>query len=331
MTHYDIFNGDADGICALHQLRLHNPQDCTLITGLKRDINLLDQIKPENGDQLTVLDISLDRNRLGVERAIAAGSSLFYADHHYAGDQPLNEQFPILQTPGSGQRYQFLIDTTPDTCTSLIINQYLNGAERIWAVVGAYGDNLFESAQLAAEPLKLSHTQHQQLKELGTLINYNGYGSTLNDLVYHPAELYRTIHPYRDPFQFITEVGVFRQLQDAYHADMQKAEKLQPAQSDERTAIFILPNQRWARRVNGVFGNRLAQENPNRAHAVLIGMDDGSYRVSVRSPLTTKIGADELCRQFDTGGGRQAAAGINQLAANELEQFARLFTQQFSN
>jgi hypothetical protein len=112
---------------------------------------------------------------------------------------------------------------------------------------------------------------------------------------------------------------------------MQKAEKLQPAQSDERTAIFILPNQRWARRVNGVFGNRLAQEKPNRAHAVLIGMDDGSYRVSVRSPLTTKIGADELCRQFETGGGRQAAAGINRLAANELEQFARLFTQQFSN
>ena len=28
MTHYDVFNGDADGMCALHQLRLAAPRDC---------------------------------------------------------------------------------------------------------------------------------------------------------------------------------------------------------------------------------------------------------------------------------------------------------------
>ncbi|RUM38930.1 MAG: acetyltransferase, partial [Desulfobulbus sp.] len=43
MITYDVFNGDADGICALHQLRLHDPRpDAHLVTGVKRDICLLE-------------------------------------------------------------------------------------------------------------------------------------------------------------------------------------------------------------------------------------------------------------------------------------------------
>jgi hypothetical protein len=41
---YDVFNGDADGICALHQLRLANPRDAVLLTGVKRDIALLQRV-----------------------------------------------------------------------------------------------------------------------------------------------------------------------------------------------------------------------------------------------------------------------------------------------
>ena len=41
MSYIDIFNGDADGILALHQLRLTNPQKSRLITGVKRDTKLL--------------------------------------------------------------------------------------------------------------------------------------------------------------------------------------------------------------------------------------------------------------------------------------------------
>ena len=40
MQIYDVFNGDADGICALIQLRLAEPADTTLITGVKRDTAL---------------------------------------------------------------------------------------------------------------------------------------------------------------------------------------------------------------------------------------------------------------------------------------------------
>jgi len=43
--------------------------------------------------------------------------------------------------------------------------------------------------------------------------------------------------------------------------------------------------------------------------------------------MDNKTGADELCRQFDSGGGRKAAAGINQLSEDDLH----LFTEKFFN
>jgi hypothetical protein len=56
MANYDVFNGDADGICALQQLRLQTPREATLISGLKRDIDLLQRVEPQSGDHITVLD-----------------------------------------------------------------------------------------------------------------------------------------------------------------------------------------------------------------------------------------------------------------------------------
>ena len=60
----DVFNGDADGICALHQLRLADPRPgARLITGVKRDIQLLKQLAGTSKAHITVLDVSLDSNR----------------------------------------------------------------------------------------------------------------------------------------------------------------------------------------------------------------------------------------------------------------------------
>ena len=57
MRNVDVFNGDADGLCALHQLRLADPQPSELVTGVKRDIKLLDRVQAIAGDRVTVLDI----------------------------------------------------------------------------------------------------------------------------------------------------------------------------------------------------------------------------------------------------------------------------------
>ena len=82
---WDVFNGDADGICGLVQLRLAEPRQSHLVTGIKRDIQLLQQVDAKAGDRVTVLDISLDKNRDHLQRILQTGAEVFYVDHHYAG------------------------------------------------------------------------------------------------------------------------------------------------------------------------------------------------------------------------------------------------------
>jgi len=91
----------------------------------------------------------------------------------------------------------------------------------------------------------------------------------------------------------------------------------------------MFPNTAWARRVGGVYANELAREHPARAHALLTESADGSYLVSVRAPLENRTGADDLCRSFETGGGRKAAAGINRLPASDVDRFNEALQQRY--
>jgi hypothetical protein len=74
----------------------------------------------------------------------------------------------------------------------------------------------------------------------------------------------------------------------------------------------------------------LVREEPDMALALVIKNNDGTFRISVRAPLNNRTGADELCRAFPTGGGRAAAAGINCLPLDQLDQFHTAFFKQFS-
>jgi len=319
MNYFDVFNGDADGICALHQCRLAKPQKSILITGVKRDIALLKQVQANAGDNVVVLDISLDKNRAALLSVLDAGAHVDYFDHHFAGAIPKHAQLNDY------------INTAANVCTSLLVNAHLNGQYLAWAVAAAFGDNLFDAAIKAAKPLSLSGEQLKQLEHLGTLINYNGYGVTEDDLFFHPADLYREIKPFESPFDFIAQSTSYVVLDKGYAADIAKA-KLLPIESKCMGSAFImLPNEAWARRVSGVYGNALAREYPDRAHALLMLMDDGNYRISVRAPLMNKIGADELCMKFPTGGGRKAAAGVNALPADKLAAFIEAFEYQYQS
>jgi hypothetical protein len=46
--------------------------------------------------------------------------------------------------------------------------------------------------------------------------------------------------------------------------------------------------------------------------------------------LNNRTGADELARQFPTGGGRKAAAGINALPENQLNEFLNAIAEFWS-
>jgi hypothetical protein len=315
-TFYDVFNGDADGICALHQLRLETPRASVLVTGVKREIALVERVAARAGDELTVLDVSFARNAGAVAAALAAGAKCRYFDHHYAGTVPVH---PDLEA---------VIDTAPDVCTSLLVDRYLDGRRRVWAVVAAFGDNLAAAARRAAEPLHLEQYQLAQLQELGECINYNAYGDSVEDLNYHPADLYEVISAYADPFAFISSEPVFEVLRQGRAEDLYMAGEIVPETANEQRAVYVLPNASWSRRVNGAFANQIAGKHPARAHAI-VTWRAGGFAVSVRSPLDAPRGADVLCRQFAGGGGREGAAGIDHLPEAELARFAKAFEQAY--
>lgn len=318
MEFIDVFNGDADGICALIQYRLAYPADAMLVTGVKRDIKLLEKIQEKKESIVTVFDISLEKNGDALRRLLSQGACVFYVDHHISGEIP---DHPNLKT---------IIDSSVDTCTSLLVDKYLQGQYRSWAIVAAFGDNMLSSGIAAAKTLSLSENEVVKLKNLGISINYNGYGATIEDLHFKPDHLYREMSVYKSPFDFINDPqSVYQMLQEGYENDISETEKLEAELNKQNIRVYILPDMLWARRVSGVFGNQLANQEPNKAHAVLSQHPDGGYVVSVRAPLNNLDHAGELCKQFTTGGGRKGAAGINQLPESELTSFISLLDKTY--
>ncbi|MGA7981673.1 MAG: acetyltransferase [Chromatiaceae bacterium] len=317
MAYVDVFNGDADGICALQQLRLAEPRASTLVTGVKRDIALLGRVDAGDGDAVTVLDVSLDKNRTALLDLLGRGARVTYFDHHYPGEIPQHDGLDAH------------IETHPDKGTSLLVDEYLGGRYRAWAVVGTFGDNFDASARRAAASLNLKETDVLSLRELGICLNYNGYGPRIEDLHFPPDQLYRRVAPYRDPLDFIAGDDVFQALRQGYAEDMARAAALCPEIETPTHGLYVLPDRPWARRVSGVLANDLAQAAPARAHALLTRLPGDGFLVSVRAPVARPEGADALCREFPGGGGRKAAAGINELSEATYDAFVERFLAAF--
>lgn len=317
MTRYFAFNGDADGLCALQQLRLAQPGDATLVTGVKRDIRLLERIDAGPGDTLTALDISLEQNRDGLMRLLGAGARVDYFDHHHAGELPGH----------AGLRAH--IDEGPEVCTSLLVDRHLDGCHRRWAITAAFGDNLGSVARALAAQAGLGERETAVLEQLGTCLNYNAYGECVADLHFDPAELARHMLPFADPLAFAAQCGAYAVLCDGYADDMARARRLAPAHEVPGAALLVLPDAPWARRAIGVLANELVRGRPGDAIGLLSPKSGGGFAVSVRVPAHSATGAADFCRGFETGGGRRLAGGINHLPDAEVERFTRCFADCF--
>lgn len=308
----DVCNGDADGLCAVLQWRLNTPQPACLITGLKRDIALLDRVRAVAGDELLVCDVSLRRNRWPLLRLLQAGVSVRYFDHHAPGDVPVH---PLLQAH---------VDVAGDTCTSLLVDRYLNRQYQAWAVVGAFGDNLTAVADGLAAGLGLSFEDRRRLQTLGEAINYNAYGDSEQDVLLAPQRLYERMARYSDPLVFLAQESIAVELAARRQSDLQQARSLAPHYQDGRVTVYLLPDAPWSRRVSGSLSNALASAQPLQALAVLRATACGDYVVSVRAPMSAPSGAAEFCRGFG-GDGRAGAAGIDHLPAWQLPPFIEAF------
>ena len=304
-----VFNGDADGLCAVQQLYLvEGAPDCAL-TGPKRRTRLLRGLSAGAGDEVTVLDVSFHTNRDDVVRLLDAGARVRYFDHHHAGELPAHE------------RLEAHIDLSPKACTSAIVNGYLDSKQRAWAAVGAYGDNLGETGRALYDS--------DEFEKLGVLLNYNSYGDAEEDLFFPPAELHRRMARYDDPLAFIAQDQAYAVLERGYAEDMARAAALGPAMGLDNAVVYVLPDEPWARRVSGTLANRLARAAPTRAHALLSPNRAGGMQVSVRAPLERPAGAAALCLEYPGGGGREAAAGINHLPMDAVGAFAERFIRYF--
>ncbi|WP_296947611.1 hypothetical protein [uncultured Massilia sp.] len=316
---YDVFNGDADGICALHMLRLHAPARRTLVTGVKRDIELLRRVPAGPDLDVLVLDISLDANAGELRRLLDGGARLTWFDHHMAAC-------------AQAQRHPHLslhCDTAPDVCTSILVDRHLGGRYRPWAVTAAFGDNLDRPACALARSLGLDEAGTNALRQLGQALNYNAYGECEADLHIAPANLYRAISGHETPDGFL-RTALYRDLLDGYRSDCARLQGLLPHWQRDGNAVYVLPSAPWARRVNGVLANRLAARQDGAAFAVVLASSDGTYLISVRSGQPEARSACGLCGEFPGGGGRKAAAGINRLPADQLERFIDRFGTYFA-
>jgi len=312
MRRIDVFNGDADGLCALRQLRLAEPAESQLVTGVKRDIALLERVEAEPGDLVTVLDVSLERNRAALLGLLARDVRVRYFDHHYAGEIPSH---PGLEAH---------IDASPGVCTSILVDRYLGGRFRAWAVAAAFGDGLDQAALDLGATIAFGAIELEKLRELGRSLNYNAYGETEADLLVPPARLYRVLGKYDDPLQFVAARDIYERLNRGRHDDLEAAAGVAPRWSGPGGQVLVLPEAAWSRRVSGTLANHLAGLHRRQAVAVLAPRGAG-YVVSLRVPAGARCSADEFCRAFPGGGGRKQAAGIDLLPAADIDAFVDRF------
>ncbi|MYM37610.1 hypothetical protein GTP38_25115 [Duganella sp. FT94W] len=314
---YDIVNGDADGLCALHMLRLATPAQRTLITGVKRDVALLERVPPAPGLDLLVLDISLDTNHAALRRLLDDGARVQWYDHHSADLAPTHPGLHLVH------------DGAPDVCTSVLVDRQQGGRHRPWAVVAAFGDNLAPTARALAAAHGIGSAECATLAQLGHILNYNAYGETEADLHIAPAALYQALHACPRPADFV-HGALYQRLEAGYRDDCARLQGLAPHWQRHGNSVYLLPAEAWARRASGVLANRLAASTPGASCAVVLTRRDGDYVISVRSAQPATHSASALCRQFDGGGGRAAAAGVNRLPAAELARFIACFDTYFS-
>lgn len=303
------FNGDADGLCALQQLRLAGELDASvkLVSGVKRDIALLQRVQAGPGERVTVLDIALQHNGDHARRLLAGGVRLRYFDHHHPGELPEHPAFEAF------------IDTAADVCTGILVDRYLQGRHQRWAIVAAFGDGMAGPARILADRHGLAVDEVTALAELGLLLNYNAYGESLCDLHCDPVALAEELRPYADPLAFARSSPCVARLRAGYAADMAAAQGQRPWHEGPGALLYRLPAAAWARRVNGVLANQLAAREPSRVIGLLSAKAGGGWSFSLRVPAACALPAHEFCRGFASGGGRARAAGINHLADEDLE------------
>jgi hypothetical protein len=164
------------------------------------------------------------------------------------------------------------------------------------------------------------------LRELGECLNYNGYGEQPRDLHFHPAELYRRLSAYARPLRF-------RRRKPGLRATSKRGmpptwRRRAPGRcacgASVRRGVCPAGRRLGSPCLRGLCQRAGAKSSCARpCHPDALGQG-ALCRQRARADRQSP-GADTLCLRFETGGGRKAAAGINQLAEARLDAFIDAF------
>lgn len=312
------FNGDADGLAAQQILGLEIGHQAMKISGTKREIELLGRLPHMAGGHVHALDISLRRNLAHLPALLANRNiKVTWYDHHDPGEPPADANLTVH------------VNQAPETCTAAIVNGVFGHRHPLWAAFAAFGDNLPATAAALSSAGGASSHESQLLRRAGTLINYNAYGEEPGDQLFAALDLAKRMEPHVSPLDFCWEADVFPALAAQFEADRDAFQALRPLVDAPAAKAFISPDAAFARRYGATWANERALENPEEAFAILQENGDGTYRVSLRSPRRAGAvpAAGDLAKEFAGGGGRKLAAGIDALPPDQLDRFAKRFTE----
>jgi hypothetical protein len=316
-----LFNGDADGLISQHMLYLSGLRPTLRITGMKRDISLMQRLPQDFTGDVYAIDISLKTNAEAARAFLSrAGGKLTWFDHHESAEFPASNRLMTHIHGGRGQ------------CTGLIVNGVLGHRFDAWAAAAAFGDNVNTSADAVLSRHAMTQSDREDLTRLGEWLNYNAYGEP-QDALYAPASLAENMQGYADPLNFFRESGLFGPLEAQLRSDEASAKALQPWSERNGARVFRVPDAPWARRFGATLVNRLVRENPACGFAIFQARTEGGYLVSLRSPQQgprLHWDASHFASDYPTGGGRVQAAGINALPESLFEACAERFLSELS-
>ncbi len=326
---YGFFNGDADGIISMYLFNWYSGREMNeYYTGIKRDVELLRHAKDIESSNLFVFDVSMLSNEKYLKPLIDQDNTIRWYDHHKLPDDE-NIRNSIL----------YKVSTDPKHCTAMMVEEYFSSSTMIaglrsWVICAAYGDNLHTTVQELNEDMHPSFTQPTLdiYKEVGETLNYNGYGNQESDLTVHPKEVFLDMCKYDNPKTYHAESEIFKKINTQMKQDASLLESSsETVHESEIGSIIILPEGSASIRYSGIYSNLLSMNNKSKAFAIMTVYDENNYKISIRAPQDNPVGACDLALKFPTGGGREKAAGVNQLPCDQVDAFVEEFVKNFTS
>lgn len=303
----DVCTGDADGLCTTLQWRLHQPASSQLMAGVQGDRDLLDRVQVGARDHLLICNLPFDAHRDTLRQLLRQGATVRYLDGHPTEARPVHP------------RLQATLGSTPHSCSSLLVNDLLDGAHLHWALVGAYGSGCQDAAQRLGQTAGLATAASAHLKTLGELISYNARATHPQDAYVEPAALYALMARYADPLDLLQHETLVPELEALRRADLQQALALPPYWQDAKASVYVLPDAPWGHRACAYLNGQYAHREPQRANAVLRPNGAGYFQAKVQASAPAA----------PASGGIAARARrwvIERLPITEVDLFIRAFS-----